>query len=117
MRSYDQFCALARALDVVGDRWTLLIIRELFARDSRYSDLRDALPGIATNLLAERLRQLQEARVIEAYHPLRRSEPPSTGSTPPEDASSAPRSGRSSPGAFHCWRPGRAPMPSARSGS
>ena len=67
MRSYDQFCALARALDVVGDRWTMLIIRELFARDSRYSDLRDALPGIATNLLAERLRQLQEAGVIEAY--------------------------------------------------
>ena len=67
MRSYDQFCALARALDVVGDRWTLLMIRELFARDSRYSDLRDALPGIATNLLAERLRQLQEAGVIEAY--------------------------------------------------
>jgi DNA-binding HxlR family transcriptional regulator len=45
----------------------MLIIRELFARDSRYSDLRDALPGIATNLLAERLRQLQEAGVIEAY--------------------------------------------------
>ena len=67
MRSYDQFCALARALDVVGDRWTLLIIRELFARDGRYSDLRDALPGIATNLLAERLRQLQEEGVIEAY--------------------------------------------------
>jgi DNA-binding HxlR family transcriptional regulator len=67
VRSYDQFCALARALDVVGDRWTLLIIRELFARDSRYSDLRDGLPGIATNLLAERLRQLQEAGVIEAY--------------------------------------------------
>jgi DNA-binding HxlR family transcriptional regulator len=67
VRSYDQFCALARALDVVGDRWTLLIIRELFARDSRYSDLRDALPGIATNLLAERLRQLQETGVIKAY--------------------------------------------------
>jgi DNA-binding HxlR family transcriptional regulator len=67
VRSYDQFCALARALDVVGDRWTMLIIRELFARDSRYSDLRDALPGIATNLLADRLRQLQEAGVIEAY--------------------------------------------------
>ena len=67
MRSYDEFCALARALDVVGDRWTLLIIRELFARESRYSDLRDALPGIATNLLAERLRQLQEAGVVEAF--------------------------------------------------
>lgn len=67
MRSYDEFCALARALDVVGDRWTLLIVRELFARDSRYSDLRDALPGIATNLLAQRLRQLQEAGIIEAF--------------------------------------------------
>jgi len=67
VRSYDQFCALARALDVVGDRWSLLIIRELFARDSRYSDLRDAMPGIATNLLAERLRHLQEAGVIKAY--------------------------------------------------
>lgn len=67
MRSYGQFCALARALDVVGDRWTLLIVRELFARDSRYSDLRDALPGIATNLLADRLRHLQSEGVIEAY--------------------------------------------------
>lgn len=67
MRSYGQYCALARALDVVGDRWTLLIIRELFARDCRYSDLYDALPGIATNLLADRLRQLQAEGVIEAY--------------------------------------------------
>jgi DNA-binding HxlR family transcriptional regulator len=67
VRSYGQYCALARALDVVGDRWTLLIIRELFARDSRYSDLRDALPGIATNLLADRLRQLQAEGVIESY--------------------------------------------------
>jgi len=67
VRSYGQYCALARALDVVGDRWTLLIIRELFARDCRYSDLRDALPGIATNLLADRLRQLQVEGVIESY--------------------------------------------------
>ena len=67
MRSYGQYCALARTLDLIGDRWTLLIIRELFARDSRYSDLREALPGIATNLLAERLRQLKDAGVIESY--------------------------------------------------
>jgi DNA-binding HxlR family transcriptional regulator len=67
VRSYGQYCALARALDVVGDRWTLLILRELFFRDSRYSDLRDSLPGIATNLLADRLRQLQAAGLIEAY--------------------------------------------------
>lgn len=67
MRSYGQYCALARSLDVLGDRWTLLIIRELFARDSRYSDLRDGLPGIATNLLADRLRQLQADGVVESY--------------------------------------------------
>jgi DNA-binding HxlR family transcriptional regulator len=67
VRSYGQYCALARTLDVIGDRWTLLVIRELFARDCRYSDLRDALPGIATNLLADRLRQLQEHGVVESY--------------------------------------------------
>lgn len=67
VRSYGQFCALARTMDVLGDRWTLLIIRELFARDSRYSDLRESLPGIATNLLAERLRQLHADGVIEPY--------------------------------------------------
>src|SRR5260370_30751694 len=67
MRSYSQYCALARALDVVGERWTLLIVRELFFRDSRYSDLQDALPGIATNLLAERLRQLEAYEIIERY--------------------------------------------------
>lgn len=67
MRTYGQYCALARSLDVLGDRWTLLIVRELFARDSRYSDLRDGLPGIATNLLADRLRQLQEDGLVEAY--------------------------------------------------
>ncbi|MGH8914488.1 MAG: winged helix-turn-helix transcriptional regulator, partial [Acidimicrobiia bacterium] len=67
MRSYHQYCAFARALDIVGDRWTLLIIRELLLRDSRYSDLQDALPGIATNLLADRLRQLQSASLVESY--------------------------------------------------
>jgi DNA-binding HxlR family transcriptional regulator len=64
MRSYDQYCALAKALDVVGDRWTLLIVRELLVRPSRYSDLQDGLTGIATNLLADRLRQLESAGVI-----------------------------------------------------
>lgn len=67
MRSYGQYCALARSLDVIGERWTLLIIRELFARDCRYADLRDALPGIATNLLAQRLRDLQQHGVVETY--------------------------------------------------
>jgi DNA-binding HxlR family transcriptional regulator len=56
MRQYGQFCPLAKALDVVGDRWTLLIVRELSVRPCRYTDLRDGLPGIATNLLADRLK-------------------------------------------------------------
>jgi DNA-binding HxlR family transcriptional regulator len=65
MRSYDEYCSLAKSLDVVGDRWTLLIIRELAMRGAcRYTDLRNGLPGIATNLLAERLRELEHAGVI-----------------------------------------------------
>ena len=65
MRSYDQFCSIAKALDVVGDRWSLLIIRELMIRDGlRYTDLRDGLPGIATNLLADRLRDLEAAGLV-----------------------------------------------------
>ena len=65
MRSYDEYCSLAKSLDVVGDRWTLLIIRELTMRGAcRYTDLRNGLPGIATNLLAERLRELEHAGVI-----------------------------------------------------
>jgi DNA-binding HxlR family transcriptional regulator len=66
MRSYRQYCAAARALDVIGDRWNLLIVRELMVRGpSRYTDLQAGLPGIATNLLAERLRTLEQAGVLE----------------------------------------------------
>ena len=65
MRSYDQYCGLARALDVVGDRWTLLIVRELLIHDgARYTDLRRGLPGIATNLLADRLRELEANGIV-----------------------------------------------------
>jgi DNA-binding HxlR family transcriptional regulator len=65
MRSYDEYCAIAKALDVVGDRWTLLIVRELALRGAcRYTDLRTGLPGIATNLLADRLRELEHAGVV-----------------------------------------------------
>ena len=65
MRTYGQYCALARALDVVGDRWTLLIVRELLAQQPcRYTDLRYGLPGIASNLLVERLRELEEAGIV-----------------------------------------------------
>jgi DNA-binding HxlR family transcriptional regulator len=65
MRSYGQYCAIAKALDVIGDRWTMLLVRELLLRGpSRYTDLRDGLPGIATNLLAERLRSLEAAGLV-----------------------------------------------------
>ncbi|MBO4273451.1 winged helix-turn-helix transcriptional regulator [Microbispora triticiradicis] len=66
MRSYGQYCSVAKALDVIGDRWTLLIVRELLARGpSRYTDLRSGLPGIATNLLADRLREMEAAGLVE----------------------------------------------------
>jgi DNA-binding HxlR family transcriptional regulator len=66
VRSYGEYCAVAKALDVLGDRWTLLIVRELELRGAcRYTDLRNGLPGIATNLLAERLRELEQAGVVE----------------------------------------------------
>ncbi len=66
MRSYKQYCGLAKALDVIGDRWALLIVRELLlSGPSRYTDLRHGLPGIATNLLAERLRDLEQAGVVQ----------------------------------------------------
>lgn len=65
VKSYGQYCALARGLDVVGDRWTLLIVRELLIGPRRYADLLEGLPGIATNLLAERLRHLEQHAVVE----------------------------------------------------
>ena len=65
MRSYGQYCSIAKALDVVGDRWTLLIIRELLIRGAcRYTDLKNGLPGIATNLLSDRIRELESAGLI-----------------------------------------------------
>jgi DNA-binding HxlR family transcriptional regulator len=65
MRSYDEYCALAKSLDVVGDRWTLLIVRELELRGAcRYTDLRNGLPGIATNLLADRIRELENEGLV-----------------------------------------------------
>ncbi|MFI2352478.1 winged helix-turn-helix transcriptional regulator [Streptomyces sp. NPDC019443] len=63
-RGYQQYCALARALDHVGDRWTLLVVRELLLGPRRYSDIRQALPGIATNLLADRLRGLETGGLV-----------------------------------------------------
>lgn len=65
VKQYGQFCALARSLDVVGDRWTLLVVRELLLGPATYGSLLKRLPGIATNLLADRLRELQEAGLVE----------------------------------------------------
>jgi DNA-binding HxlR family transcriptional regulator len=64
VRTYGQYCALARGLDVVGDRWALLIVRELLEGPRRYNELLDGLPGVATNLLAERLRALEGSGVV-----------------------------------------------------
>src|SRR5439155_7025154 len=64
-RSYGQYCGLARALDVVGDRWNLLIVRQLLIAPARYGELLEGLPGVATNLLADRLRDLEAAGVVE----------------------------------------------------
>ncbi|SOX52383.1 transcriptional regulator, partial [Mycobacterium ahvazicum] len=63
-RNYNQNCPIARGLDVLGERWTLLILRELIGGPRRYGDLRAELPGIATNLLAERLKELQDAGLV-----------------------------------------------------
>jgi DNA-binding HxlR family transcriptional regulator len=62
---YGRFCPLARALDVVGERWTLVIIQELLKQPSRYSILARRLPGIGTTALADRLRKLEAAGVVE----------------------------------------------------
>lgn len=64
-RSYSQFCGLARALDVVGERWTLLLVRDLLLGPKRYSDLLAGLPGLTTNLLARRLKHLTAEGLVE----------------------------------------------------
>src|SRR3954471_12739272 len=63
-RSYEQYCGLAKALDVVGERWTLLIVRNLLLGPQRYSELLRGLPGITTNLLAKRLQEMEADALI-----------------------------------------------------
>jgi DNA-binding HxlR family transcriptional regulator len=63
-RNYKQFCGLARALDRVGERWTLLVVRNLLLGPKRYSDLLESLPGITTNLLATRLREMEQLGLL-----------------------------------------------------
>ncbi len=76
MKSYNQYCGLAYALDVIGERWTILMIRELLAGPRRFKDLNDGLPGISTNLLTERLKRLEQQGLLR-----RRILPPPAGST------------------------------------
>jgi DNA-binding HxlR family transcriptional regulator len=75
-RSYNQYCGVARALDLVGDRWALLVVRDLLLGPKRYTDLARTLPGIGTNILSARLRSLQDAGVIR-----QRTLPPPAAST------------------------------------
>ncbi|MDZ7627005.1 MAG: helix-turn-helix domain-containing protein [Parvularculaceae bacterium] len=63
-RTYNQDCILAYAFDLLGERWTFLVIRELFLGPRRFGDLHAALPGIGTNLLSKRLKELEEAGLI-----------------------------------------------------
>jgi DNA-binding HxlR family transcriptional regulator len=63
-KHYDQYCAIAHALDLVGDRWALLVVRELRRGPLRYTDLVEHLPGIGTNILAARLRDLEAGGVV-----------------------------------------------------
>jgi DNA-binding HxlR family transcriptional regulator/putative sterol carrier protein len=63
-RSYNQYCGVARAMDVLGERWTLLIVRELLTGPKRFKDLLEGLPGIGTNLLTARLKDLEGYGVV-----------------------------------------------------
>jgi DNA-binding HxlR family transcriptional regulator len=68
-RTYNQDCILAHALDLLGERWTLLIIRDLFLGPQRFGDLQAGLPGIGANLLSKRLKELEEAGLIVSPSP------------------------------------------------
>jgi DNA-binding HxlR family transcriptional regulator len=75
-RSYGQGCGTAHALDLVGDRWALLVVRELLFGPKRFTDLREGLPGIGPNVLSQRLKELEQTGVLH-----RRVLPPPAGST------------------------------------
>ena len=68
MKTYQQHCGVARSLDLLGGRWTLLIVRELLLGPTRYSALLGGLRGITTNLLADRLQALQAGGLVERCH-------------------------------------------------
>ncbi|MBA2332180.1 MAG: winged helix-turn-helix transcriptional regulator [Actinobacteria bacterium] len=65
MKRYDQYCPIAHSLGLVGERWSLLVVRELMDGPKRYTDLVDGLPGIGTNILASRLRDLEAGGIVQ----------------------------------------------------
>lgn len=75
MRSYRDLCGIARALDVVGERWALLVVRELMYGPKRFADLHRGLPGLSQNVLTQRLRELEDSGVLVR----RRALPPAAG--------------------------------------
>ena len=75
-KRYDQYCPIAHALGAVGERWTLLVVRDLMNGPKRYTDLAASLPGIGTNILAARLKELEESGLVE-----KRKLPPPAAST------------------------------------
>lgn len=76
MKAYNQYCPIAHALDLVGERWSLLLVRELQHGPLRYSDLHDRLPRCSTNVLASRLKELEAGGIV-----VRRRLPPPAAST------------------------------------
>ena len=79
MKPYNQYCPVAHALDLVGERWSLLLVRELQHGPLRYSDLHERLPRCSTNVLAARLKELEAGGVDRAARGCRRPPPrPST---------------------------------------
>lgn len=64
-RTYNQFCGVAQALDIIGERWTMLILRDLLPGPLRYTDLANKQPGMSSDLLSMRLRSLEDAKVVE----------------------------------------------------
>ena len=76
MKRYDQYCPVAHSLGLIGERWTLLVVRELLHGPKRYTDLADQLPGIGTNILAVRLKELETTGIVE-----KRKLPPPAAST------------------------------------
>jgi DNA-binding HxlR family transcriptional regulator len=72
LRTYGDGCGIAHALDLVGERWALLIVRELLLGPKRFTDLRDGLPNASANVLTQRLRELEQAAIVRR----RRLQPP-----------------------------------------